>query len=343
MRVAIDLMGSDQAPQVLFLAILEAVKRLAPDDVLLAITLPEVIEELSSTHPLLSSDSNRGSARVEFVSANSVVKTDEDPLFATRRKKDSSMAKGIALLKEGDADAFVTTGNTGALIAQATISLPLLPGITRPALLATIPTKESAVSILDVGANIHCKWENLLQFARMGIAYQQCCCDVEIPRVGFLNIGSEALKGTAPIRRAYQELEESASKHKEEAFTFCGNVESHDVFRGEVDVLVTDGFTGNIFIKTSEGISTFIFDKLLKDLGPSPSKSLAQSLKNLAMDLDYAEYPGAILCGIEGVVVKCHGYSSQKAILSGILGACHAVRQGLVKKIKRSLSDFQKP
>jgi glycerol-3-phosphate acyltransferase PlsX len=340
LRVAIDLMGSEHAPQVLFKALLEAVRRLAPDDVLIAIALPEIIEQLSSTY--LSSISDIDSAKIQFISASSVVSPDENPLLATRRKKDSTMAKGISLLKEGKVDAFVTTGNTGALIAQATISLPTLPGITRPALLATIPSKDSPVCVLDVGANILCKWENLIQFAQMGIAYQQCCCNVDIPRVGFLNIGSEAMKGTESIRRAYQELEESDPDFKK-SFTFCGNIESHDVFCGKVDVLVTDGFTGNIFIKTSEGISAFIFDKLLNGLGPNPPKRLTSTLENLAIDLDYAQYPGAILCGIEGVVVKCHGYSNQDALLSGIMGACHAVRQGLVKKIKHTLHDFQNP
>lgn len=260
-----------------------------------------------------------------FYRALDAIEMDEHPLLALRRKKHSSLSIGLRLLKEGNLDALVSAGNTGALVSASKMILGTFPHILRPALLAMIPTKKFPVAVLDVGANVQAKARHLVQFARLGVAYQKAR-GIKTPRIGILNIGSEASKGTSEIRLAYQELTQFSS--------FAGNIEGKSVFDGEVDVLVTDGFTGNIFLKTSEGIASLVLDRLHAHI----PKAIRVHLDDLQRHLHYAAYPGALLCGVKGTVVKCHGYSTPEAFANGIRGAVEFVTTRFTHLLKQQLN-----
>lgn len=260
------------------------------------------------------------------------------PLAALRQKKDSSIAAGISQLQSYDLDAFISAGNTGALFASAKLNLNTLPGIDRPALIALIPTKLDPVAVIDVGANVRVKTENYLQFALMGIAYQKSR-GVENPTVGLLNIGEEEQKGTPEVRKAHELLlslnEDAPIGHP----VFLGNVEGRDVFHGNIDVLITDGFTGNVFLKTAEGIAGFVLDQM-QNLGPIESlPGIKSIIGGLRQRLHYAEYPGAILCGIDGIVMKCHGASGPEAFINSIQSSSHLVKNFFLEKVKEELTQ----
>ena len=264
------------------------------------------------------------------------IEMDEEPLSAIRKKKDSSIAKGIEQIKSYDLDAFISAGNTGALFASAKLKLDLLPGIDRPGLIALIPTKEGPVAVIDVGANVSVKTENYLEFALMGIAYQKSR-GIKHPIVGLLNIGEEEIKGTPEVRKAYEILRSLNEDAPLNQPTFIGNVEGKDVFHGNIDVLITDGFTGNVFLKTAEGIAGFVLDQI-QNLGPIEAlPGLKSIITTLRHRLHYAEYPGALLCGVDGIVMKCHGTSGAEAFITSITGASHLVKNFLLEKIKQEL------
>lgn len=293
-------MGGELPPESLFSAVEQAVVSLPPSRQLVVIATPEVAASL----PQLSD-------RMQIEVAEQVIQMSDAPLVAIRTKKQSSLVRGIQLLSERYLDAFVSTGNTGALVASATLTLPRTPGVDRPALLATLPVQgRGLLAVLDVGGTVHVKAEHLVQFARMGAAFQQRRYGIAKPRVGLLNIGEEAEKGTPEHRLAYALLQQ-----EQDAFAFIGNVEGRDAFNGSVDVLVTDGFTGNVFLKTAEGVAAFILEALKAPLAKH------SEFQSLASQVDYAQYPGAVLCGVEGLVMKCHGCSSSRALYHGILGA----------------------
>ena len=294
-RIGIDLMGSDNAPA----ALLSAAASLAS-------SLPSVTELVAIGTP--DCEKNATSSGFTFHPALYAIEMDEHPLLALRRKKQSSLSVGLRLLKEGGLDAFVSAGNTGALVSASKMILGTFSKILRPALLAIMPTKKRPVAVLDVGANIQAKARHLVQFAHLGAAYQKAR-GIEIPRIGILNIGSEASKGTSEIRLAYQKLAKLSS--------FAGNIEGKSVFDGEVDVLVTDGFTGNVFLKTAEGIASLVLDRLHAHI----PTAIRGHLDDLQRHLHYAEHPGALLCGVKGTVIKCHGYSTPEAFVNGIRGA----------------------
>lgn len=339
MRIGIDLMGSDRPPHVLFDAVLQGSKELTSSCALVVIATHSVVNELKTMHHAVLNVP--GTAQIEFYPVCDSIAMADDPLFAFCNKKESSLAVGIRLLKRKKLDAFVSAGNTGALVAGAALSLPHLPGVKRPALLVVLPTVTGSVAVLDVGGTVLCKPHHLVQFAYMGAAYQRCMQGIEKPKVGLLNIGIEPKKGSSVARQAYQALCENAVSAAVNMH-FLGNVEGRDVFQGGIDVLVTDGFTGNVLLKTSEGLSSFIFEHIQEALQPFASEKLHQTFKELKRSFSYSEYPGALVCGVEGVVVKCHGNSSTKAILNGIKGAVRLVDQQLIPRLKEQLGVFHK-
>ena len=231
---------------------------------------------------------------------------------------------GMRFLKEGKIDALVSAGNTGALISSAKMILSTLKGVLRPCLIALMPTKKNLVAVLDVGANVQAKAIHLAQYALIGAAYQKTR-GIALPSVGLLNIGSEPLKGTSELRSVYAMLQSHSSK----SFQFMGNIEGTAVFDGEVDVLVTDGFTGNIFLKTAEGIASLLLDRL-----PLQTADLKKF-----HSLHYAEYPGAIIGGVKGLVIKCHGYSTPKGFVSGVLGAIELAQKNFIATLQNKLSN----
>ena len=308
-------MGSDNAPA----ALLSAAASLLP-------FLPPYIELIAIGTPDCEKDAK--SLGLSFHPARESIGMEENPLLALRRKKQASLCVGLRLLKEDKLGAFVSAGNTGALVSASKMILGTFPDISRPALLALMPTKKRPVAVLDVGANLQAKAAQLVQFAHLGAAYQKAR-GIENPRVGILNIGSEASKGTSEIRLAYKELSKRSF--------FAGNIEGKSVFDGDVDVLVTDGFTGNVFLKTAEGIASLVLDRLHARIPATALKDIQVHLDDLQRHLHYAQHPGALLCGVKGTVVKCHGYSTPEAFANGIRGAIEFASSRFIEILQTQL------
>lgn len=311
-------MGSSSSPQIIFEAVLAISQEVGPSDTLVCLAqhaiLPQLREKYKGWLP-----------SIEFITTEEAIEMEEPPLLAVRRKKNSSMAAGMRLLKESTIDAFVTAGNTGALVASAMHHLPMLPHIERPALLVTMPTEKGKVVVLDVGANINPRPQQLVSYAHLGSLYRHCIYGENSPTIGLLNIGVEEQKGTKELKETYQMLQEIFQTR------FLGNIEGREVFQGRIDVLVTDGFTGNVFLKTSEGISSFLAEYLQKNF------DVPEIVTHLYQQFNYSEHPGALLCGVDGLVIKCHGFSDNAALKNGIRGAFALVRDNLLSKLKEKL------
>ncbi len=330
-RIGVDLMGSEQAPDVYFAALADVTRDLDDPDTLVAFGTPEVLARLEA-------DSSRLSARMQrlsLVPCPEVIEMDDSPLSAIRHKKNSSMVTGIRQLRDGELHAFVSAGNTGALVASGTIMLPMLPEVERPALLAMLPTRRGYVAVIDVGGNVSCKPQHLVQFAKMGAAYLRSYGLNHAPVVGLLNIGEESKKGTTEARQAYEMLQEACNEQSQ--MVFAGNIEGREVFQGKVDVLVTDGFTGNIFLKTSEGVSYFILEYLQDAFSEDPDPRLDSVIRTLHAIVDYDEYPGAIVSGVDRILIKCHGCSSSRAMRKGLLGARDLLKGGWLDAMRQQL------
>jgi phosphate acyltransferase len=322
-NIGIDLMGCDTQPIEIVQSILFALSDLHIPSKITFFGTEETLAQVPK-HPSIA-----------LFPASEVIFMNDDPLFAVRRKKNSSLCLGMQQLKKGSINALISAGNTGALVASATLSLPKLPGVDRPALLTLLPTKNHPIAVLDVGANPSIKAEYLLQYAAIGLAFQKCR-GIEHPTVGLLNIGSEAGKGTPELRDAYRYLE---TLNREDSIKkiFIGNIEGRDVFNGNVDVLVTDGFTGNVFLKTAEGIASFI----LQEIEAHASESLIPHLPILRKRLHYAEYPGAVVSGIEGIVIKCHGEGSPSAFCESLKVTQRLLEEDFLNQIKNFLGIYR--
>lgn len=328
MRIGIDLMGSDRSPHVLFDAVVQAAKHFSHTFIVFADQ--EAIHALSDLKRQISASPS--TASIEFHPVKDVITMHDEPVAAVRKKKHSSIVEGIRLLKKKNQDgldAFVSAGNTGALVAAATLNLPLLPHVRRPAILASLPTETGHVSIIDVGGNVSCKATHMVSFAKLGASFESICHGILHPKVGLLNVGTESKKGTHEHRLTHQILSKKANH-----FEFVGNIEGREVFQGKVNVLVTDGFTGNILLKTTEGVASYILDFLRKSAASSSSSHFQHILQQMQSHFSYNEYPGAIMLGVEGVIVKCHGDSSAKAMFNSIKAAISYVEADLISKIK---------
>lgn len=322
-------MGSDSSPQVLFDAVIQAAKQVDPTDTFFVFSTEEAYQSLKDLHEKMGRLTPL--AKIEFVFSSEEITMRDDPLVAIRSKKNSSLIQGIKALKRKSIEAFVTAGNTGALIASSALSLPLLPNIRRPGLLAQLPTEKKEVAILDVGGNVQCKAQDLVRFAELGVCFTKIHHRNERVKVGLLNVGVESKKGTVEHRHAYELLQKISFNSPD--LQFVGNVEGREIFQGKVDVVVTDGFTGNVLLKTTEGFALFILDYLNKMMSLS-SPSQAHFVQELQLKFSYNEYPGAILMGIDGILVKCHGDATTKTMYNGIQSAISYVKQNLIEKIK---------
>lgn len=265
----------------------------------------------------------RGSDRVRVQHASQQVAMDELPSIALRTKKDSSMRVAINLVKAEEADACVSAGNTGALMATAKFVLKTLPGIDRPAILGLLPNKHRGVRVLDLGANVDCSAEHLVQFAVMGSVVAEMVDGVKQPRVGLLNIGAEEMKGNEQVKQTAQRLMEVNAIH------YIGYVESDDIFMGEVDVVVCDGFVGNVALKAGEGIARLILHYIRNAFNKNWLTKLASLpalpvLKSLGKTIDPARYNGASFVGLRGTVIKSHGGAN-------ILGFAYAIREAVLE------------
>jgi glycerol-3-phosphate acyltransferase PlsX len=275
--------------------------------------------------------------QVNIIHAPEVLEMTDKPAAAARGKSQNSMAVGMDLLKEGKADAFVTAGNTGGAMATALFRLGRIRGVKRPALAVTIPVTDGHAIILDIGANTDCRPEYLLQFALLGSTYSELVFGIQTPRVGLLSNGEEAGKGNAQVKETYPLLAESK-------LNFIGNVEPKEFFAGEVDVVVTDGFYGNVFIKTSESVARFLFDLIKHELRATPVTSVGALLAKPAFQrvrevLDPAEYGAGPLLGVNGLVFIGHGRSNAKALVNAIRVARQAVEGNVLSATQEALRD----
>ncbi len=318
MKIALDAMGGDTAPETAIAGAIRAARELPVEVVL--------VGQQAAIEQHLASYAKRP-ANLSIVHAAEVIGMDESPVASVRKKRDSSINVGVELLKERKVDAFVSAGNTGAVVSASTLLVGLLPGIERPGIATLLPGVTKDTLLIDVGANIDPKPLHLLQYALMGEAYMRCVLGRVRPTVGLLNVGEEETKGTEFMKETYGLIEASG-------VNFVGNVEGHDIFTGEFDVIVCDGFAGNVALKTAESLAHAISVLLKRSLAMSPITRLGAWLAhdaflNLRKEIDYAEHGGAPLLGVDGISIIAHGASGGKAIKNAIRVAYESVRHEL--------------
>ena len=330
--IALDAMGSDRAPKPEIEGAIQAARQFGVR-VLLVGPEPVVKAELERHR-------GAGYLPIEIVHASEYI-TMEDKVEAIRAKRDNSMRVGLRLVREGQANGFVTAGNTGAAMATAKIVLGAVPGVDRPALAAVFPTApRTAAMLLDVGANVDCSPQNLEQFAVMGDVYFRAMFGRKTaPRVGLLSIGEEETKGNELTREAFRLL-------KQLPLNFVGNVEGRDLYNGEVDVIVADGFVGNVALKISEGVANLVRTALKESLKATITRQVGALLSRSAFTdfkkrLDHTEYGGAPLLGVKGVCIITHGSSNANAMKNAIRVAAEFAESGVNESIERSLAALR--
>jgi len=324
LKIVVDAMGGDSAPAEIIKGALEAARQFNQEIILVGDEAIIRQEMVGCTDKLVS-----------VVHAPDVISMSESPSVAVRRKKGSSIVRAMHLLKEGTTAALVSAGNTGAVMAAGVLFLGLIVGIDRPALATVLPSKGGWTLLLDAGANADCKPYHLLQFAIMGYLYAREILGIHNPRVGLLNIGEEETKGNELTLAAYPLLANAG-------INFIGNVEGRDIYQDTVNVVVCDGFVGNIVLKAAEGMST-AFMQMMKE--ETTKKWFARAgftmamfaLRDFRRRLDYAEYGGVPLLGVNGVIIVCHGSSTSRAIKNAIRLAGESVQKDLVSAIKNSI------
>ncbi len=320
--VAVDAMGGDAGPSVVVPGALDAARKLGAK--ILLTGRPEDVQKALDALP----PSERDESLYEIVPASQVVEMEEKPSEILRTKKDSSIQVACRLVKEGRAQAIVSAGHSGAAVACGMFILGRIPGVERPALATIMPTEKSPMLLLDVGANVECRPHHLFQFGLMGVTFAQDILGYANPRLGILSIGEEEGKGNSLVKSSYDLLKLAQNVN------FLGNVEGRDLFTGDVDVVVCDGFVGNVALKLSEGLSSSLSHVLKRELLhsgllPKIGAALAsRAFRNFAKVVDYAEYGGAPLLGLQGVAIVCHGASNVKAISSAVGMAATYVDKG---------------
>jgi len=327
--IAVDAMGGDHGPSVTVPACIDFLAA-DPDAELLLVGLKEPLERELARH----SAADHG--RLTIVPATEVVGMDEDVRTAIRTKKHSSMRVAIDLVKEGRAQACVSAGNTGALMGTAKFVLKTLPGIDRPAICAVLPTRNGQVYALDLGANADCTPEHLLQFAIMGSTLVKAVEGKASPTVGLLNIGSEEIKGNEVVKKAGELLRAAP-------LNFHGNVEGDDIYKGTTDVVVCDGFAGNVALKTSEGLAKMLGDFLKEEYTRNWLSRIAAAIsypviKRFRRRVDHRRYNGAALLGLRGIVVKSHGSADRLAFATALKRAASEASHGLIERIGEEIA-----
>ena len=311
MVILLDAMGGDNAPEAVIKGAVKAINEINAEILLIGnekiindnikrIYKKNSIEEISS--------------KIKIYNTSEMISMEDIPTVAIKTKKDSSMVVGFRLLNEGKGDVFISAGNSGALLTGATLLVGRIKGIDRPAMAPILPSYRSQVLLMDAGANTNCKPINLLQFAQMANIYLKNVCKIENPKIGLLNIGTEEIKGNDLIKESYKLLKEEAGKYE---INFVGNVEGRDIFSGDLDAVITDGFTGNMILKTVEGLGKFVKKSLIENLKKNIFTKIASvpslpAIKKFAKTMDYKEYGGALFLGVKRPVVKAHGSSDEK-------------------------------
>ncbi len=331
LRIAVDAFGGDRAPAEPVLGACEAA-RSHPDIHVLLVGRPAGIEaELEAA--------GEPPANVEVIPASEIIEMHESAVKALRTKKDSSISVGVQLLKSGRADAFLSAGNTAAMVVASTLNLGLIPGVLRPGIAVPITAFDHPVLIIDAGANINCKPAHLCQYGLMATVFASEVMGISEPRVGLLNVGEEERKGTDLQKDAYDMLEKAA-------VNFIGNVEAHDIFFGGCDIVLCEGFTGNVLLKTSESLLQKLLEHLECEIKKSFRRRLGFALcgdvfKVTRRVTDYAEYGGAALLGVEGVVIISHGRSDARAIKNAVREARSTLKHNVTKDIAEAVKTVE--
>lgn len=330
MRIAIDGMGGDNAPVAVVEGVIQAIKEFSDLKIYITGPIDEIQKELSKyDYP---------NERVKVVEASEVISPNEHPVMALRKKKDSSIVKALNLVKDGECEAIISAGSTGAFLAGCTLIVGRIKGVERPALAPIMPGRKGNFMVVDVGANVDCKPQYLVQFAKMGKIYYEIMFDSKKTSVGLVNIGAEEEKGNELTKETYKLL-------KAEEPNFIGNVEPRDIPSGEVNVLVTDGFVGNTVLKMYEGTASNLLG-MIKDeiysasLIPKLGAMLLKPVfKKLMVKFDYSEVGGAPFLGVNGICIKAHGSSDGKAFKNAIKQSKIFYDKGVLDKIKSEITD----
>jgi phosphate acyltransferase len=327
--VALDAMGGDDAPRE---TVAGAVKAARESGIRISLVGDQAIleAELARHAPV--------PAELEVVHAAATIGMEESPGHALLRKRDSSIMVAMNLVRDGEACGVVSAGNSGAVTGGAVLRLGMLPQVERPAIATVFPTRKAGVVVLDVGATVDCRPENLVDFAYLGATYAKSLLGLENPRVGLLSIGEEPSKGNALVKKAHSLLKESP-------LNFIGNIEAKELARGEVDVVACDGFAGNILLKTVEGYAELFFGMLREQAAGGLRSAVGGWLLRPAMraiykKMDYASYGGALLAGVKGIVIIGHGRSNAQAIANAIRVARNLAEQGVVEELTASFSQM---
>lgn len=331
MKIILDTMGGDNAPDANIKGAINAINKVKAEVILVG--KEEVIRK--RVKELYGKEIEEISDRLKIKNATETIEMEDTPTLAIKHKKDSSMVVGFKMLKEDEGDVFISAGNSGALLTGATLIVGRIKGIDRPALAGILPAYKSQLLLMDCGSNTNCKPINLLQFAQMSSIYLRNTFGIEKPAIGLLNIGTEETKGNELTKLSYELLKE---KSEELGINFIGNIEGRDAFSGKVDAVVTDGFTGNIFLKTTEGLGKFVKTSLTDSLKRNFLSILGSipclpAINRFAKTMDYKIYGGALFLGVKKPVVKAHGSSDDKLFEYTIIQAEKFVENKAVEKM----------
>lgn len=337
MKILLDAMGGDNAPDANIKGAVNAINKIKAEVILVG--KEEVIR--SKIKEFYGKELEKISERLKIKNATQTIEMEDTPTLAIKHKKDSSMVVGFKMLKQEEGDVFISAGNSGALLTGATLLVGRIKGIDRPALAGILPAYKSQLLLIDAGSNTNCKPVNLLQFAQMSSIYLRNTYGIENPAIGLLNIGTEETKGNELVRESYQLLKEKA---EELNINFVGNVEGRDAFSGKIDAIVADGFTGNVFLKTTEGLGKFVKKSLTESFTKNIMAKILSipalpAIKRFSKTMDYKSYGGALFLGVKKPVVKAHGSSDSLLFEYTLIQAEKFVEN---KAVDRMIEEFEK-
>ena len=337
MRIILDAMGGDNGPDANIKGAVKAINKIKSEVILVG--KEDIIR--NKIKEFYGKEMEEISDRLKIRNSTETIEMEDKPTEAIKHKKDSSMVVGFNMLKQEEGDVFISAGNSGALLAGATLLVGRIKGIDRPALAGILPAYKSQLLLMDCGSNTNCKPINLLQFAQMATIYLRNTFGIEKPAVGLLNIGTEETKGNELVKESYNLLKE---KSEELGINFIGNVEGRDAFSGKIDAIITDGFTGNVFLKTTEGLGKFVKKSLKESLFKNILSKIAAvpalpAMSRFAKVMDYKLYGGALFLGVKKPVVKAHGSSDEKLFEYTIIQAEKFVENKAVDRMIEAFTD----
>jgi len=340
MRILLDAMGGDNAPEANIRGAIKAIKEINSEIVLIG--KEDIIR--TKIKEIYNKELEEITDKITIRNSTETIEMEDIPTQAIKHKKDSSMVVGFKMLKEDEGDVFISAGNSGALLTGATLLVGRIKGVDRPAIAPMLPSYKKGLMLVDAGANTNCKPINLLQFAEFANIYLKKIYNIEKPAIGLLNIGTEETKGNDLMKESYQLLKEKAADY---GINFVGNVEGREAFSGEVDAIVTDGFTGNIFLKTVEGLGKLVKRSLTESLKKNLLSTIAcipalPGIKRFSKTMDYKEYGGALFLGVKKPVVKAHGSSDEYLFYFTIKQAEKFAESKAVEILKEEFEKLEK-